>query len=30
MSCVLPVPGSAEDFTIRMVTSEEVGVWYHV
>lgn len=30
MSCGLPVPGPAEDFTVRTVTSEEVGVWYHV
>ena len=30
MSCGLPVPGPTEDFTIRTVTSEEVGVWYHV
>ncbi len=30
MSCGLPVPGPTEDFTIRPVTSENVGVWYHV
>ena len=30
MSCGLPVPGPAEDFTVRTVTLEEVGVWYHV
>jgi hypothetical protein len=30
MSCGLPVPGPAEDFTVRTVSSEEVGVWYHV
>jgi hypothetical protein len=30
MSCGLPVPGPAEDFTMRTVTTEEVGQWYHV
>ena len=30
MSCGLPLPGPAEDFTVRTVTSDEVGVWYHV
>ncbi len=30
MSCGLPVPGPAEDFTVRTVTPEDVGVWYHV
>ena len=30
MRCGLPVPGPAEDFTVRLVTTEEVGVWYHV
>ena len=30
MSCGLPLPGPAEDFTVRTVTSAEVGVWYHV
>lgn len=30
MTCGLPVPGPAEDFTIRTVKSKEVGVWYHV
>jgi len=30
MSCGLPAPGPAEDFTVRKVTTEEVGVWYHV
>ncbi len=30
MSCGLPAPGPAEDFTIRTVTREEVGQWYHV
>ena len=30
MSCGLPVPGPSEDFTVRTVTSVEVGVWYHV
>ncbi len=26
----LPVPGPAEDFEIRDITTEEVAVWYHV
>ena len=30
MSCGLPVPGPAEDFTVRSVKIEEVAVWYHV
>ena len=30
MSCGLPVPGPAEDFTVRSVTTEEVEAWYHV
>jgi hypothetical protein len=30
MSCGLPVPGAAEDFTVRPVTTDEVEVWYHV
>ena len=30
MSCGLPVPGPAEDFTVRSVTTDEVSVWYHV
>jgi hypothetical protein len=30
MSCGLPVPGPAEDFTVRLVTAKDVGVWYHV
>lgn len=28
--CGLPQPGPTEDFTVRTVTSEEVGAWYHV
>ena len=30
MSCGLRAPGSAEDFTLRTVTSAEVPCWYHV
>jgi RES domain len=30
MSCGLPTPGPAEDFTIRAVTPQDHGVWYHV
>lgn len=30
MSCGLPAPGDAEAFTVRSVTREEIGVWYHV
>jgi hypothetical protein len=30
MSCDLPVPGPAEDFAVRAVTTEDVPVWYHV
>jgi len=30
MSCGLPAPGSAEDFVVRAVTTEDVPVWYHV
>ena len=30
MSCGLPVPGPAEDFTLRTVSRQEVGIWYHV
>jgi hypothetical protein len=30
MSCGLRVPGSAEDFTVRAVTTEDVPFWYHV
>jgi hypothetical protein len=30
MSGGLPAPGPAEDFTVRSVTTEDVGVWYHV
>jgi hypothetical protein len=30
MSCGLRAPASAEDFTVRAVTTEDVPVWYHV
>lgn len=30
MSCGLPAPGPAEDFAVRSLTTEELGVWYHV
>ena len=30
MSCVLPAPSPAEDFTVRSLTTEDVQVWYHV
>ena len=30
MSGGLPAPGPAEDFTVRSVTTDEVGAWYHV
>ena len=30
MSCGLPAPGPSEDFTVRTLTSAEVGVCYHV
>ncbi len=26
----LRAPGAAEDFTVRSVTTDELGVWYHV
>ena len=30
MKCGLPTPGPAELFTVTTVTSEDVGVWFHV
>jgi len=30
MSCDLPAPGPAEDFAVRSMTTDDVGVWYHV
>lgn len=30
MSCGLPAPGPAEGFAVRSLTTEELGVWYHV
>ncbi len=30
MSGGLPAPGPAEDFTVRSVTTADVGAWYHV
>ncbi|HEY9026027.1 MAG TPA: RES family NAD+ phosphorylase [Burkholderiaceae bacterium] len=30
MTCGLPAPGPAEDFTVRAVTPQDVPVWYHV
>ena len=30
MSCGLPVPGPAEEFTVRSVTTADIAAWYHV
>lgn len=30
MTCGLPLPGPAEDFTVRSVTTADVEAWFHV